>query len=251
MHWVIQQKIFKPDNYKLLTHALESIGVQYTSVSIPRGTYELEPNVNPPGKVYVCGAIKMAKIARDRGWEPGSFLNDKFKFDLWLKELGHELLNFDITTGKLSNIKTDQLTKFFIRPLEDNKAFDGMVIDNEMLTDWRQDPAKSYLHDIEVIVSPIKKIYREYRLFVVNNRVVTGSVYKVSGKPQISSLVGLDVIEYAEKIIKKWVPIESFVVDIGMTEHGLKVLEFNNINSSSFYASDVQKYVHAIQSEYS
>ncbi|MBL1173678.1 ATP-grasp domain-containing protein [Pantanalinema sp. GBBB05] len=251
MHWVIQQSIFKPDNYKLLTNTLESMGVQYTSVSIPRGTYELEPNVDPMGKVYICGAIKMAKIAQGRGWMPGSFLNDQFRFDIWLKELGDELLNVDITTGKLSNIKPDQFTKFFIRPLEDNKAFDGMVIDNEILKDWCQDPTKSYLYNVDVVVSPVKKIYREYRIFVVNNRVITGSVYKVSGKPQISNLVESTVIEYANEIIKRWVPIESFVVDIGMTEHGLKVLEFNNINSSSFYASDVQKYVYAIQAEYS
>lgn len=250
MHWVIQQSIFKPENYRILTNALESLDIPYSSVSIPARTFDLEPNVNPNGKVYVCGANKMAKIARERGWLPGSFLNDKFKIDIWLKELGQELLNDDVVSGKLSSIETHHFSKFFIRPSEDNKAFDGAVIDNEMLADWRRDSAKRHLQDIDVVVSAVKEIYREYRLFVVNKKVITGSVYKVSGKPQVSDLIESFVIEYANKIIDTWVPIESFVLDIGMTKQGLKVIEFNNINSSSFYASDVQKYAYAIQSQY-
>lgn len=74
---------------------------------------------------------------------------------------------------------------------------------------WRRDAAKSHPQEMEVIVSPLKEIYREYRLFVVKGKVVTGSVYKVGGR-----------------------------------------LNFNNINSSGFYACDVAKYVDAIQTRY-
>lgn len=51
-------------------------------------------------------------------------------------------------------------------------------------------------------------------------------------------------------IIARWVPIESFVLDIALTADGLKVIEFNNINSSGFYVSNVPKYVQAIQEQY-
>ncbi len=226
------------------------MGIGYTSVFIPSGTSILEPDVFISGKVYVCGAIKLSKIAMDRKWTPGSFLNEKFSYDKWLCELGGDLLNSDIVTGVFSDIRVGHMTKFFIRPMEDNKVFDGMVIDSEMLKIWRSDPSKKYLSELEVIASPVKAIYREYRLFVVNRKVVTGSVYKIAGRPHVSDVIEQDVIDYANSIIKKWVPSESLVMDVALSEDGFKVIEFNNINSSGFYASNVLRYVEAVQAIY-
>lgn len=250
MHWVVQQSIFKPGNYTLLVDALDAMGIGYTSVAIRHGTVEMTPDVNVEGKVYVCGAIRLAQIARDKGWVPGSFLNQYFAFHHWREALGTELLNYAMSAGRLADVAAPREGRFFIRPAEDNKAFDGNVIDAEMLADWRRDPAKTQLLAMEVIVSPVRQIYREYRLFVVNNEVVTGSVYKVGGKPHISSDIEDDVRAYARKIISRWTPAESLVIDIALTPEGFKVIEFNNINSSGFYASDVARYVQAIQARY-
>jgi len=250
MHWVIQKSLFKPENYQLLTDALDRLEIEYSSVFIPNGTLDLEPEVYPTGKVFVCGAIKLEKIAQERGWSPGSFLNADFSFDKWIAELGYELLNSDVVYGKFGDVQVGHMTKFFIRPLEDNKAFDGMVIDTEMMRLWRNDSSKRYLMNLDVIVSPIKDIYREYRIFVVKNKVITGSVYKISGRPQASEHVEQDVIDYVYGLIRKWVPSESFVVDVCLTNNGYRVIEFNNINSSGFYASNVPKYVEAIQRAY-
>ena len=250
MHWIIQRSIFKPDNFQLLVTALDSFDIAYTPISIPNGTWDMVPEVAVDGKVYVCGAVKLAKIARERGWSPGTFLNENFRFDLWLDELGSELLNADFTTGTLADVKVGHHARFFIRPLEDSKAFDGVVIDAEMLNDWRRDPVKRHLQALDVMVSPVKSIYREYRLFIVNHKVVTGSVYLIGGRAEISPDVEDYVLDYARAVIQRWTPAESCVMDIGLTEQGLKVIEFNNINSSGFYASDVAKYVEAIQTQY-
>ncbi|WP_166897759.1 ATP-grasp domain-containing protein [Massilia sp. CCM 8734] len=250
MHWIIQQSIFKPGNYQLLVDALDMLGIARTSVAIPNGTVEMVPDANPAGKVYVCGAIKLANIARDKGWTPGSFLNDNFRFDLWLEQLGSELLNHDIACGTLADVPTGRMETFFIRPSEDNKAFDGMLMDTEMLADWRRDPARARLHKMQVIVSPVKAIYREYRLFIVKRKVVAASVYRIGGRAELSPTVEDDVLDYARAIIERWTPAESFVMDVGLTQDGLKVIEFNNINSSGFYAINVPRYVDAMQTQY-
>ncbi len=250
MHWVIQKNLFKPENYRLLIEALGRLEVGYSSVFIPNGTLDLEPEVNHEGRVYVCGAIKLRKIAQERGWSPGSFLNDNFSFDVWVKHLGQTLLNSDAVFGKFNDIEIGQMDKVFVRPLEDNKAFDGMVIDSEMMKVWREDPRKSNLARLDVVASPVKEIHREYRIFVVNKEVVTGSGYKVAGEPQVSKYIDPDVIDFVYEVINKWIPSESVVIDVCLTESGYKVIEFNNINSSGFYACDVQKYVEAIQNAY-
>ncbi|NHZ62884.1 DUF4343 domain-containing protein [Massilia sp. CCM 8694] len=138
----------------------------------------------------------------------------------------------------------------FIRPAEDNKAFDGMLMDTEMLADWRRDPARARLHKMQVIVSPVKAIYCEYRLFIVKRKVVSASVYRIGGRAELSPTVEDDVLDYARAIIERWTPADSFVMDVGLTQDGLKVIEFNNINSSGFYAINVPKYVDAIQTQY-
>ncbi len=250
MHWVIQKRIFKPENYRLLVNTLNALDIRYTPVSIPRGTFDLVPNIAPSGPVYVCGAIKLRRISEERLWKPGSFLNDNFNFDRWIAALGPDLLNTNIVKGKLKDIPIDTCSNFFIRPLEDNKTFDGTVIDSEMLEIWRKDSSKANLSEVDVIIASPKEIYREYRIFVVNRKVITGSLYKVRGEPQISELIDPDVIEYAEHIIRKWLPSESCVIDICLSKAGLQVIEFNNINSSGFYAINIQKYVEAIQREY-
>jgi hypothetical protein len=251
MHWVIQRNIFKPENYFALVESLDLFEIDHTSITIPGGTFSLIPEVNVGNNVYVCGALKLRKISQDRGWKPGSFLNENYSYEIWLEKLGHEMLNSDAIFGKFIDVQTSHLPKFFLRPLEDNKAFDGAVFDNEQFSIWKDDESKSHLRGVDAMVSSVKPIYREYRLFYVAKKYVTGSLYKMGGNPYVSADVEADVIEFADSIVTRWVPSESFVIDIALTPDGYKVIEFNNINSSGFYASDVRKYIQAIQSHYS
>ena len=69
-------------------------------------------------------------------------------------------------------------------------------------------------------------------------------------KPLLSSEIPKYVINYVQTIIDKWLPSPSVVIDIALTDKGLKIIEFNNINSSGFYAIDVAKYVCAIEQAY-
>lgn len=251
MHWVIQKNIFKPENYLALIESLDLLGINYTSIIIPKGSFSLVPDVDVGDNVYVCGALKLKKISIERGWKPGSFLNENYSYKLWVEKLCDDMLNADAVFGKFIDIKTSRFSNFFMRPLEDTKAFDGAIFDNEQLSIWREEPSKAYLRDTEVMASSVKSIYREYRLFYVAKKYVTGSLYKIGGKLQISADVEGDVIEFADSIVSRWTPSESFVIDISYSSDGYKVIEFNNINSSSFYASDVSKYVQAIQFYYS
>ncbi|AOS96536.1 hypothetical protein AUP74_01071 [Microbulbifer aggregans] len=250
MHWIIQKGIYKSGNYNLLVGALSTMDIPYTVVSISSDGMDSEPEVHAEEKVYVCGALRLSKIAEIRGWYPGSFLNESFRFDLWDEQLGEELLNHGAQTQKLGEVKLSENSSSFVRPSEDNKAFDGLVANQEILDEFLTEQSGSNLHDLDVIVAPLKKIYREYRLFIVKNQVVTGSLYKAGSKPQLSDLIDEDVIGYGNRIIEKWTPAESCVIDIALTDRGLKVIEFNNINSSGFYASNVQRYVEAIEIAY-
>nr|WP_020397217.1 ATP-grasp domain-containing protein [Thiolinea disciformis] len=103
---------------------------------------------------------------------------------------------------------------------------------------------------MEVLIAPLQIILKEYRLFIVKHSIVTGSVYKLAGKPYVSDLLDEAALQYAESIIQQWLPSESCVMDLALTEQGYKVIEFNNINSSGFYATNVAKLIQALEYAY-
>jgi hypothetical protein len=102
-------------------------------------------------------------------------------------------------------------------------------------------------NDTRVMIAPLQDIFCEYRLFVVDKKIVTGSLYKLRDQVIYNSLIDETVIEFANKMIEKWTPDRAFVLDVAVTSEGHKIVEVNNINSSGFYASDLAKFIMAIE----
>ena len=101
-----------------------------------------------------------------------------------------------------------------------------------------------------VVVAPLKEIYREYRFFIVDGKVITGSLYKMGD--QVVYKTELDDSEiFTQKMVDLWQPAEAFVLDIALTKDGYKVLEVNCFNSAGYYAIDVGKLVHAVMEKFS
>ena len=98
--------------------------------------------------------------------------------------------------------------------------------------------------------SPGKRIYREYRFFVVNGKVVTGSQYRVGLRVFSTECNEKDVIRYAQKMVDLWSPDVGYVLDIADTPEGFKVIEVNCLNASGFYACDMGKVVFALEEFY-
>lgn len=253
MQWVIQTNFFKPETIERLIQALDRLSIAYHLVAIVRGELRLEPALifAPDEQVYVCGALKMAHIAQQQGWTPGSLFNSQFAVDVWQQHLGDELLNADAICKPWSQLSFQGEQQIFVRPVADNKAFDGMLLDVQTWRTMQQMPQYQHLNDLLVIQASLKVIYAEYRCFVVGSRVVTASLYKRGGQPYISDDVEDDVLIYAQQIISRWLPAVAVVMDIALTDQGYKLIEFNNIQSASFYAADVLAYVAAIQDYFS
>ena len=238
--------MLRENNLNKLIAALERRGSPFDVITVDT-TGQLVPEVSPDGPVMVSGATRMATIAAARGWSPGSFLNENFRFDLWLAELGSDLLNSDATVCRLGEV---QITApRFLRPVEDSKAFDGKVFDRAGLDELKT--AHPDLADCFVATSVARTLYREYRLFVVAGEIVTGSLYRQGGQPLQSPDVDPEVVAYGRSILARWQPAEAFVLDVGLSDLGYRVVEFNNINGCGFYAADVDRYVEAIESSFS
>src|SRR5262245_22868470 len=175
MYWVVQEDIYREEGMRALLDVLERFGLPHSVHKIVPFVRALEPEVSPPGAVIVIGAYTMNHIARARGWRPGAFLNENFDFRRQRDPWGQHLLNADSMIAPLVEVP-EQEQPFFLRPVVDSKSFAGKVMDWPDFASWREaallEAEKGAVGgpraDTEVMVSPVRHIRREARLWVVD-----------------------------------------------------------------------------------
>lgn len=253
MKWIIQENLYKEVAFTDLIHALDKFDLDYEVVKVVPFSHDLIPEPKPQGRVVVMGATTMIGIAKERNWNPGAFYNDNFDHNEWVKNLGFYLLNYDSEVCRFNDINPSY-NPFFVRPCEDRKVFSGQVIDKANFEVWRRSTEQvaysgytTLTPDTMVVVSPLKAIHAEWRFFVVDGKIVTGSLYKRGDRViHLPLLHNEDSEIFARQMVDKWQPDRAFVMDVALTDDGYKVIEYNCLNSSGFYASDVSKIVNAI-----
>lgn len=255
MHWVVQDNLYNEYGYVSLMETLERYRIPHTVIKIIPFIHDIEPDLVFPKDqlVYTCGATTMTNVAIKKGWNPGSFLNENFDHSAWVKNYGKEVLNYDAVVVPFKDA-VPPADNFFIRPVHDTKSFNGQIYEKENFLDWQRkvvdlkEDAYTLTADTPVVVGTLKNIYQEYRFFVVDGKVITGSLYKRGDRVVHDSNIDYDTMWYVSSMVERWQPARAFVIDIAYGDFGYKVLEINNINSAGFYACNVPKIVEAIES---
>ncbi len=254
MHWVIQENLHGERGFQTLIDTLEKFEIPHDLVKVIPFVGETIPDVNPEGKIFVIGSMSMHRVAKRKGWDPGVIMiPDMLEVATHWK---HYLLNSEYTVGAIGtlNAEVEFPEPMFIRPYDDSKAFNGTIMDAEDFADMQRNLTRvasdkpTCSLDTQVIISPLKEILREYRFFIVDGEVATGSMYKRGGKVLYSDELdgALDFVKEFLKV-ETWRPAKAFVLDVAMVPSGYDIIEINNLNSAGFYASDIQKLVMAIE----
>ncbi len=255
MHWVVDTVLVREAGYSHLISALERTGTQYTLVRKPPFADYLvndDKEIIKPiidGPVFVTGTLSMGDICSKMGWAPGYIdapdhqeLKDNWK---------EHLLNYDSIIGRVDTI-VPPYQDFFIRPCRDTKAFSGQVMNIDDFNEWRsyvlnnESSLSSIKASDEVVISSVKNIQAEYRLFVINEQIVTGSSYKIGRNVVYSTDIPPIITDFAKERIKEYCPRIAICLDIALVDDEPKVVEINSISSAGFYACDMNKFVGAI-----
>ena len=92
------------------------------------------------------------------------------------------------------------------------------------------------------MIGPAVKLGREWRVFVVHEQQVTGCEYANRGIPEAITSLPSEVTDFVAQTLRVFTPAPCFVIDVAevFSDSGstLKVVEYNSINSSGFYACD-------------
>lgn len=255
MFWILQENLKQERGFERLLDALRTRGLPHTIVKVIPFSHELipEPTISH-SHVVVSGSTAMSKIATERGWKPGGFLNDNFDFSIWQNAYRGLLLNEDATICEFGRL--NPVDSIFVRPCADDKTFAGLVVSREQLREWQDqihaisDEFATLTPETLVLSATPKQILKELRFFIVDREVVTGSVYRANGRTFLSKDCDPSALKFAEKTAQTWQPDRAFVLDIAITSHGPKVIEINCISSAGFYEADLERIVDALESRF-
>jgi hypothetical protein len=264
MHWILQNNLFKESEWDNLVGTLERFKIPYSVHKVIPFIGELVPEPQPLQSKVICfGSYSMRHSARKFGWNPGVYDLFDQNFNVQKQHWGDLMLNFDaeVVAFKDANLSGDT----FIRPIDDSKYFAGKVFTQEEFYEWKRnvvvlehDYGNSLSSDTLIQLCKPKEIYAEYRFWVVDKQIVTCSLYKRGDRVIYSSDVDNHVKRFAESVVRHgditlsmrtsaWQPHRAYVLDVCETPDGMKIVEINTINSSGFYAAQVQDLVMALE----
>lgn len=257
MHWILQEGFLSENGWDALIANLERFGIAYSVHAVVPKTGELLPAPAIGHANAICiGSYSMRHVAAKQGWVPGVFDLYAQDFAQQRAHWGEHMLNAGAT---VSTVRDAQFSaeRMFVRPVNDSKYFSGRVFDAEAFGAWQRDVcdpaprhATSLAPDTLIQLSRPVVIYAEYRFWVVGREIVTQSLYKRGSQVIYSSDVDERVTEFVAARIGEWSPHESFVIDACDCAEGMKIVEINTLNSSGFYAADVQRLVLALEQRY-
>lgn len=208
------------------------------------------------GKDFIpYGSTLLTNMASDLGWTGLHFDLTKMNYRCFLDN--HPNMLNDCVMSVVDAINwlpfLDQKVLMFTRPSADLKQYSGQVMEVGEIWPWFKSMVEAigggsyYMPpDTEVVLSSPKDISAEWRWFIVDGKIVDGSMYRAHGQLRKIHETDKQVIYEAQALADKWLPHQCVVMDTALLGDEVKVIEFNCINSSGFYDNDVSKIFKAL-----
>lgn len=262
MKLFIQKSIF--DNTSQIVEVAKSLNIESKLVTI-KDLDQIALDHLDETDIVALGSVEFIQQGkRDLPVDPFAWYENEVFDSLQLHTYYKDyVLNKDfsfIPFGNLKDLKWQLFrtfareTEIFMRPNSGAKSFTGGVFD---LVDFDKEIDKikeeSEVKDDDlVLVSSVKKILAEFRLICFGNEIVGYSTYRFNGLLTEIKSVPKEVLDFWTLALHdtRWIPEKFYVVDIVMDNDGsYYVLEFNCLNSSNWYAADVEKILEKIKND--
>lgn len=251
MYYIIQENLFREEGHIKLINCLQKFNIPYEEVKVLPFIEEVEFSTNRKD-LFVFGSIKLARLSKKYGWNPGAVITENHDYEVYSKHYKENLLNYD---SRIFSIKDDFnwiYDQHFIRPCLDSKVFTGKVFDKDEWIKFKHNlltngHTTSLTEDTKIQVATPKKLTQEVRLWVVDGKIITQSTYRRGSFLFYDGNVDEDAIKYAQKMINIFQLAKTFVIDIGLTPNGWKIIECGSTSCAGFYDADMQKLIMSIE----
>ncbi|MCH2066399.1 ATP-grasp domain-containing protein [Shimia sp. MIT910701] len=256
MQWLLQDF----EDTRKLGDALTSLGrdVSWHKIIPFVGDLTPQPMIKDPKAVVLFGAYSMWKYAETDQLEPGVFRIAPFlEQSVWHPYLLNGTDAHVMSFGECASCFSGDSKMWFLRPVEDSKEVPGRVMAAQDIADLSarvsalpegELPIGSLRADTLVMLTEPQAIDEEWRLWVVEDRVVTYSRYKQAGQVGYVHDIPEDALRFGQEMAQLnsgYAP--AYVIDICRAKAGLRIIETNGINAAGFYAAELEPLIHAIE----
>lgn len=253
--WVLEKASFEHRisvNEKIIKRLAET-GHSHKEIFIvpfERSVVGGDPHIE--GRVVAYGSTAIDDVVARNKWQPALWRSDGVVETRVLNAIGTNYLNYDMKSLDPSDVlayaKEQGWEFFFVKPDTDDKEFSGMVCDQQKYPFFMEALIANMWdkHDFKVCVSSIKNIGIEWRIPVVDGKIVDYSIYRQWRRVMPSREIYQEVLDFTERMISLHDPARAYVIDVGQLNDELKVIEYNGFNSAGFYACDINNIVDAV-----
>jgi hypothetical protein len=248
IQWVVQRNLTGKNEFDALQQACEAEGIPFTALHIIPFSTSL-PAFDRSRKTIMYGSTTFNLLAlQDVELRSGVFFDEQsFSIENYMAKWGRHLLNYDATVTTFRKLMEGQQYApdklLFIRPDDDSKAFAGQVKSFGEVADWYAQLCAveniSITPDTPVVVGEPYNIACEWRLWVVNKKVVAASQYRTYFNLNKQQGAPEHVIAFAEERCREYTPHDVFVMDICLCGDALYIVECGCLNGAGFYKADI------------
>lgn len=258
--WLIERGVF-PDQANALQEEAARQGFACHEITYRPGKDPPNEIVGRvPSEVDACvvflGTLPlMRQIQLHRQWVPGGWCNvDHLACSTYYPHFRRYLLNCDhVVVSAIEAIRQrDQLfsergvdDELFVRPDAVQKTFPGTAVFRDNFADAIA--AARYDPECRIVVSSPKEIGSEWRLVVVDDKVVAASKYRDHGAIAIEAGCPEEVLAFAGEVLDKttWRPDRAFIMDVCESSGDLAMVELNSFSCSGLYRCDLAEVIRA------
>lgn len=254
MRWAIQTNLGSSRDAEALARACRDRGCEVHGIVRPPFCRDApEVPTDAPTVFYGSSSLIDAVVLADR-WRPGAWTLDD-DYETWISTYGSAMLNADARVLSMAQLASDDALAndtrlIFARPCNDTKVFAGHVTARCELVAWARRALEigdsTLAAETRVLLAEPVGLRDEWRLFVVDRQVVTGSHYRTYQRLDVSPGVPDEVRQFAEQLLARESPAPVVVMDVGRSGDDLFLIEFNGACSSGFYAADLTALVDAV-----
>ena len=254
IQWVVQNNLTKQELMDDLKGGCKSIDVDYIEVKVVPFSDELPYFPKDKKSIFYGSTTMMYNVYKDPSINQGLFFNeDTFTMENYFSKWAIYMLNYDagITSFRelmTKNYSPEQL--IFVRPNDDSKSFAGEIVEFKRIESWYNNligyENVNLNLDTKIVAGEPYNIKKEWRLWIVNKKVVASSQYKNGQSINKVKDAPTNVVEFAEARCQEYTPHDVFVMDICLCGDELFILECGCMNSAGFYAADVHKIVKSV-----
>ncbi|MBO9733167.1 MAG: ATP-grasp domain-containing protein [Chitinophaga sp.] len=258
IQWVVQRNLTNKTDLENLQRACEITGVRCLLIEMIPFAVELPDFDNTRRSIFYGSTTLCALVAENKQLQEGLFFDPAlFSIGNYLERWGKYMLNDGAVVTTFATLMSREEapeTLFFIRPDDDSKSFAGETKSFGDIKAW-YDQLKMVENtnlslQSPIVVSTPYNIQYEWRLWIVNGKVIAASKYRTYFK--LTPAIGCppEVIAFAESRCEEYMPQAVFVMDVCLCGDEFYIVECNCMNAAGFYKADVTAIVAAVSAHF-